>query len=315
MLTEQEKNAIIERRQIDAKADLKILKRDFYDDLPRQLIECLDKIYWRWQRYDWFEEAWNKYRDYVLECSSTNKVPKAPGFIFNDYIDDQVRSDFLNEEENYYVHSDQDLNELFHSNPYRKKEGVPGGGQFTSKEDPDAVYDPDGSLTGGTADSNKGKKQTSQDGFEKEIKRMKEENARFKIIKEYNDNVSSKEKEKQAATEADIDNSIGMMREGRNITNELSNTLQERRGSLRINPKETKIRDNRPYRDISDDELRKRVNRMQLERTYGDLTGDAVYKQTGKEKTREYVQTIGSLLGIAMSALTIYKFLQRKKNG
>lgn len=124
MLTEQEKNAIIERRQIDAKADLKILKRDFYDDLPRQLIECLDKIYWRWQRYDWFEEAWNKYRDYVLECSSTNKVPKAPGFIFNDYIDDQVRSDFLNEEENYYVHSDQDLDELFHHGVKGQKWGI-----------------------------------------------------------------------------------------------------------------------------------------------------------------------------------------------
>lgn len=301
MLTEQEKNAIIERRQIDAKADLKILKRDFYDDLPRQLIECLDKIYWRWQRYDWFEEAWNKYRDYVLECSSTNKVPKAPGFIFNDYIDDQVRSDFLNEEENYYVHSDQDLNELFHH-------GIKGQKWGTRR-----YQNEDGTLTE-EGKKRYGKDDTNKKSIDAEIKRMKEENDRFKIIKEYNDNLTSSEKEKQAATEADIDNSIGMMREGRNITNELSNTLQERRGSLRINPKETKIRDNRPYRDISDDELRKRVNRMQLERTYGDLTGDAVYKQTGKEKTREYVQTIGSLLGIAMSALTIYKFLQRKKN-
>lgn len=302
MLTEQEKNAIIERRQIDAKADLKILKRDFYDDLPRQLIECLDKIYWRWQRYDWFEEAWNKYRDYVLECSSTNKVPKAPGFIFNDYIDDQVRSDFLNEEENYYVHSDQDLNELFHH-------GIKGQKWGTRR-----YQNEDGTLTE-EGKKRYGKDDTNKKSIDAEIKRMKEENDRFKIIKEYNDNLTSSEKEKQAATEADLDNSIGMMREGRNITNELSNTLQERRGSLRINPKETKIRDNRPYRDISDDELRKRVNRMQLERTYGDLTGDAFYKQTGKEKTREYIQTIGSLLGIAMSALTIYKFLQRKKNG
>ena len=35
---------------------------------------------------------------------------------------------------------------------------------------------------------------------------------------------------------------------------------------------------------------------------------------TGREKTREYLQTIGALLGIGVSALTIYKLIQRKNN-
>ena len=106
-----------------------------------------------------------------------------------------------------------------------------------------------------------------------------------------------------------------MIREGQNITSNLSVLSRDpKKGSNRSNPKETKFEIPGPYSNLSDDELRKIVNRMQLERQYGDLSGDTKYTLTGREKTREYLQTIGALLGIGVSALTIYKLIQRKNN-
>lgn len=269
MLTEQEKNAIIERRQIDAKADLKILKRDFYDDLPRQLIDCLDKIYWRWQRYDWFEEAWNKYRDYILECSSTNKVPKAPGFIFNDYIDEQVRSDFLNEEENYYVHSDQDLNELFHHGIKGQKWGMR------------RYQNLDGSLT--------------EDGRQRYgVKSVSDIKPNSETEKLYKSDIA-------ASTSAQKD----ILQAGKDTTAILAERMTPKKGSKRFNKKD--------YSKMSDEELRKKVNRLSLERQYGDLTDDNKYVMTGREKTREVLQTVGAILGIGVSAVTIASAIKTLK--
>ena len=68
------------------------------------------------------------------------------------------------------------------------------------------------------------------------------------------------------------------------------------------------------YSALSDQELQKRVNRLNLERSYGDLSGDTKYVQTGKEKTREILQTIGAVLGIAVTALTIRNLLRGYSN-
>lgn len=53
---------------------------------------------------------------------------------------------------------------------------------------------------------------------------------------------------------------------------------------------------------LSDDELRKRVNRMNLERQYAQLTGADMHR--GAEISREVLQTAGSIIGIASGALT-----------
>lgn len=56
------------------------------------------------------------------------------------------------------------------------------------------------------------------------------------------------------------------------------------------------------YSNLSDQELRDRINRLQLEDNYGRLSGDTKYVKSGSEKTREILQTVGSVLAIAGSA-------------
>lgn len=124
MYSEQEKKYYIKREQEDAKGAIKIVKRDFYDDLPRAVCEILDSISWRWRNYDWFEEAWNKYREHVINSSAGGLAIKAPGFVFNDYIDEQVKQDFLNREQSEVLHSDLALDELYHHGIKGQKWGV-----------------------------------------------------------------------------------------------------------------------------------------------------------------------------------------------
>lgn len=308
MYSEKEKKYYIEREQLDAKGNIKIVKRDFFDDLPRAVYEVLDNISWRWRNYDWFEEAWNKYRDHVINSSANGLAIKAPGFIFNDYIDEQVKQDFLNRESSEILHSELDLAELFVKHGGWVKENQKG---FVPAGTPGAH--PTG--TSGGEDTNKTYSEMSDKEKDEFISKLKKENERNKVIDEYNNRISKQLKTDSDATEKEFDNSINMIREGQNITSSLSVLARDpKKGSNRSNPKETKFEVPGPYSNLSDDELRKIVNRMQLERQYGDLSGDAKYTLTGREKTREYLQTVGALLGIGVSALTIYKLIQRKNN-
>ena len=308
MYSEKEKKYYIEREQLDAKGNIKIVKRDFFDDLPRAVCEVLDNISWRWRNYDWFEEAWNKYRDHVVNSSANGLAIKAPGFIFNDYIDEQVKQDFLNRESSEILHSELDLAELFVKHGGWVKENQKG---FVPAGTPGAH--PTG--TSGGEDTNKTYSEMSDKEKDEFISKLKKENERNKVIDEYNNRISKQLKTDSDATEKEFDNSINMIREGQNITSSLSVLARDpKKGSNRSNPKETKFEVPGPYSNLSDDELRKIVNRMQLERQYGDLSGDAKYTLTGREKTREYLQTVGALLGIGVSALTIYKLIQRKNN-
>lgn len=318
-MNDKERKYIIERRQTDAKGQLKVINRDFYDDLPRIVTNVLDEISWRWRNYDWFEEAWNKYRDHVLTSVRNGNQIKAPGFVFNSYIDDQIAADFDKEmtemEHNKCMcecmYSDGVLDEVLKHGGWVKddtKGFVPKG---TPGAHPTGATDKSEEEASKVQKESKSKQEEEIDDL---IKKLREENERARVINEYNKNLKATEEEANKAKEEDFNSSVKMLESGRNITKDLGNIVVGVPGTKRVNPKETRIRDNRPYAEISDEELSKRVRRMQLERQYGDLSGDAIYEQTGKEKTREQLQTIGSVLGIAISALTIYKFLKRKSN-
>ena len=71
------------------------------------------------------------------------------------------------------------------------------------------------------------------------------------------------------------------------------------------------------YSNLSDQELRDRINRLQLEDNYGRLSGDTKYIKSGSEKAREFLQTAGALLAITGSAValanTIADIQERKK--
>ena len=60
------------------------------------------------------------------------------------------------------------------------------------------------------------------------------------------------------------------------------------------------------YSNLSDKELQEKINRLNLERAYGDLSGDTKYVKTGKEKVREILQTAGATLAIASTGVAIY---------
>lgn len=83
----------------------------------------------------------------------------------------------------------------------------------------------------------------------------------------------------------------------RTIANESANLASPKKGSRLVNEKD--------YTKMSDEELRKKVNRLQMERQYGDLVGDNKYVMTGREKVRETLQTVGSLITIAGSIVGI----------
>lgn len=68
------------------------------------------------------------------------------------------------------------------------------------------------------------------------------------------------------------------------------------------------------YSNLSDKELQEKINRLNLERAYGDLSGDTKYVKTGKEKTREVLQTVGATLAIASTAVAIYAQLHGFKD-
>ena len=68
------------------------------------------------------------------------------------------------------------------------------------------------------------------------------------------------------------------------------------------------------YSNLSDKELQEKINRLNLERAYGDLSGDTKYVKTGKEKAREILQTTGAVLAIAATAVGIYSQLHGFKD-
>lgn len=60
------------------------------------------------------------------------------------------------------------------------------------------------------------------------------------------------------------------------------------------------------YSKISDQELKARVNRLNLERQYGQLTGETKKVRSGEDYIRESLQTIGSIMAVSTTALALY---------
>lgn len=61
------------------------------------------------------------------------------------------------------------------------------------------------------------------------------------------------------------------------------------------------------YSDISDEELRRRVNRLNLEQSYGKLTGDTKAVMTGGDKVREFLQSAAIVATIIATIAPVLK--------
>ena len=66
-----------------------IINQDFYEDLPYIVRSILDDIKWRFRQEDWFPEAWEKYRQHVLEAGLGGEI-KMPGYVFKPYLEQYI---------------------------------------------------------------------------------------------------------------------------------------------------------------------------------------------------------------------------------
>lgn len=62
------------------------MNRDFYENLPGLVCEILDDLIERYAKENWFDTAWEEYRQHILTSSMDDM--KMPGFIFNKYIEE-----------------------------------------------------------------------------------------------------------------------------------------------------------------------------------------------------------------------------------
>lgn len=82
-----------------------------------------------------------------------------------------------------------------------------------------------------------------------------------------------------------------------------------------IGKNKSKVVNKNSYKDISDDELRSRINRLNMERSYGELTGDTKRIRSGADWTREILQTAGAAVGVAGTIAGIIYTIQNIKLG
>ena len=61
-----------------------MLNKDFYKDLPEIVCEMMEYICEKYGKEEWFEKAWEEYRNHVLTSDIDDML--MPGAIFNKYI-------------------------------------------------------------------------------------------------------------------------------------------------------------------------------------------------------------------------------------
>lgn len=60
------------------------MNKDFYNDLPGMVCFMLDDLIEQYGKEEWFEKAWNEYREHIKNSNIDNM--KMPGYIFKKYI-------------------------------------------------------------------------------------------------------------------------------------------------------------------------------------------------------------------------------------
>ena len=60
-------------------------------------------------------------------------------------------------------------------------------------------------------------------------------------------------------------------------------------------------------------ELKMRIRRLEMEKKYGDLTGDTKYIRSGSEKIKDVIGTVGAIVGIAGTTVMIAQGIHNMK--
>lgn len=67
------------------------MNKDFYNRLPGMVCEDLDNIIEKYSKEEWFEKAWEEYRQHILNTNINNIM--MPGYVFKKYIEGENKND------------------------------------------------------------------------------------------------------------------------------------------------------------------------------------------------------------------------------
>lgn len=61
-----------------------MINKDFYNNLPGMVCIMLDELIEKYGKEEWFEKAWEEYRQHILNSDMDDM--KMPGYTFKKYI-------------------------------------------------------------------------------------------------------------------------------------------------------------------------------------------------------------------------------------
>lgn len=203
-----------------------------------------------------------------------------------------------------------DENSIKHGNPYRKKSGVPNGGQLTTKDDPDGYdtrYESDPGKTNEPDNkSSKDKSSKKEDEAstkslynelnrllniprerrtEAEVKKINSLHKSLKAMDDAEDYLTPEEEDEPMAIESFVNGAAALGRVAGQLPVKKGRTVYKK------------------YHKLSDEELVKRIKRLELEQKYSNLRGDTKYVRSGSEKLRDTLQNVGAIASIASMTL------------
>ena len=289
------------------------IDKDFYDKIKSWTQHELNDLENRFYSRPWFGKAWQEYRSHVLNAEQKNI--RNPGYIFRKYIADdkdipaeQKEHTYLSEDYMWYeLRTEKErMCDCAHSieegKDYIEHHGIIGQRKGVRRfQNEDGTLTPEGRIRYGKQVSDIVKNNTVKETQEvykpnkQGVLELQKETVTKQLIseKEATEYVIKQERAKQISAEVkgtqDIANGV------KAVADQTADLFPQQSGK--------KVHGS--YPDLSDQELQKRINRMRLEQNYSDLKGDTKYIKSGQDKTREALQTIGAVAGIAGTIIGI----------
>ena len=121
--------------------------------------------------------------------------------------------------------------------------------------------------------------------------------------KKVNENQNNKNNKDDNKPKSNLNLQSKALRESSKMMDEASKALPHKPGQYV----------KKDYSKLPNDELERRIRRLELEDRYGKLSGDTKYVKSGSEKAKDLLHTVGSVLAVAATAVGIASLVQQMK--